>query len=396
MQEIDFSLMIHTPQTVEVLRELMDEFERTSRVHVNLHTLRWEDAHAELNKIALYHHGPDISEIGSTWVSDLIAMNSLRPFSTAEIYQIGKPEDFIPQSWETCHLINDDTQWDIPWLAEPYVIHYRQDLLAKAGIDPAAAFTSHDAFARTAAALAGHAPVPVEYPLGLDQFGTLHVLASWLWSAGADFCAPDGRQVLFNKPEAISAIRAYFDVLASQPVKARKLMRERKSSLFNSGQAAVCFGTLMAYNNRASAMPKVRDHWQVAPLPGAHFLGGSNLVVWKHARNERAALDLIRFLASPGVQVRCAPPLATLPTRLEALTDPLITADPALSVFAESARTGRSYLNVPLWGLIEDRLVAALLHIGEQALSDTPPDLEIFLPKLIDGIARRLNITLAK
>lgn len=396
MPEIDFSFMIHTPQTVDVLTELMEEFERANHVHVNLHTFRWETAHAELNKIALYHHGPDISEIGSTWVSDLIAMNSLRPFSESEIYQIGRPEDFIPESWETCHLINDHTQWAIPWLAESYVIHYRKDLLKKAGIKEAEAFSSHDAFTRTAAALAAHAPVSVELPFQFDMFGTLHVLASWLWSLGGNFCTPDGRQVLFHKPEGLAAIHAYFDLLAKQPASARKLMREGQSSLFSSGKAAVGFGTLMAYSSRAGAAPKVRDNWQVAPLPGAHFLGGSNLVVWKHARNERAVMELIRFLASPNVQVRCAPALATLPTRLEALADPSITDDAALAVFAASARTGQAYLNVPLWGLIEDRLVTALVQIGEQVLAENPPNLETFIPKTIEGVARRLNMTLAK
>ena len=66
MPEIELSVMVHTPQTREILLSLLSEFEVQSGVHVNLRTYQWNTARAELNKTALYHHGPDVSEIDST------------------------------------------------------------------------------------------------------------------------------------------------------------------------------------------------------------------------------------------------------------------------------------------------------------------------------------------
>ncbi len=397
MPEIELSVMIHTPQTVEVLTGLLKEFTTQSGIHVNLNTLRWENAHGELNRTALYHHGPDVSEIGSTWVSDLIAMNALRPFSPNEINLIGRPEEFVEQAWKSGRLRKDPTQWAIPWLAESYLLHYRKDLLQKAGVDPSTAFSSHDQIAKTVRSLLENGvDVPIEFPLGLDRFGSLHTLASWIWTAGGDFCEEDGRRVAFNQPQAISAIRAYFALLHGLPLDARRKIRERGRGLFEHGKSAINFGTLMFYNNYQNAPQETKDNWAMTPLPGDHFIGGSNLVVWKHTRNDRAAIELVRYLTSPTVQVRVAPALAAMPPRLAALDLPEITNDPVLSVFAQSIRTGRTYPSIPLWGLVEDRLVTALIQIGQALIADEPADLDHVIHQYIDPLARKLNITLSQ
>jgi ABC-type glycerol-3-phosphate transport system substrate-binding protein len=397
MPEIELSVMIHTRQTVDVLERLLKDFETQSGVHVKLTPLHWETAHNELNRTALYHHGPDVSEIGSTWASDLIAMNALRPFSKIEIAQIGKAEEFAAESWKTGHLLEDDMQWAIPWLAETFVIHYRRDLLQQAGIDETSAFASHDNLAATVDQLKKSiTELPIEFPFQQDVFGSLHVLSSWVWTAGGDFCTADGKQVLFNQPAAQKAILNYFNLTRGLPAWTRRKLREREGSLFAQGEAAIGFGTLMLYQNRENAPARVKENWRVASLPKEHFMGGSNLVVWKHTRNERAALDLVRFLTSTPIQTRAALPLGTLPPRLAALADPQIAGDPILSVFAESIRTGRSYYGVTLWGLIEDRLVVALQQMGNKVISDEEIDLEPYIRHQTDMLARRLNITLSQ
>lgn len=397
MPEIELTVMIHTPQTVEVLTGLLKEFTAQSGIHVNLNTLRWEAAHGELNRTALYHHGPDVSEIGSTWVNDLIAMNALRPFTSNEINQIGRPEEFVASSWKTGQLRGDPTQWAIPWLAESYLIHYRSDLLEKAGVDPATAFSSHEQIAKTVRRLQeSGVEVPIELPVGLDRFGSLHVLASWIWTAGGDFCDEEGNRVAFTQPQALAAIRAYFALLRDLPPEVRRKIRERERGLFERGKSAISFGTLMFYSNFANAPQETKEHWQMIPLPGEHFIGGSNLVVWKHTRNERAAIELVRFLTSPAVQVRVAPALAAMPPRLAALDLPVIANDPVYSVFAQSIRSGRTYASAPLWGLVEDRLVIALTQIGQAVLAEDAGDLDQIIHQYIDPLARKLNITLSQ
>lgn len=397
MPEIEFSFMIHTPETAEVLSSLLKAFEAQTRVQVNLHPLYWENARNDLNKVALYHQGPDVSEIGTTWASDMIAMNALRPFSMAEIYRIGKPEEFLAESWKTGHLVNDDTQWAIPWLAESFGLHYRADLLKKAGVDEATAFATHERLEETVAALEkSGVAVPIEFPLSLDTFSNLHSLASWVWTAGGNFSSADGSRVTFDRPEALGAICRYFGLLHRLSPTARRMMRERQSNLFLQGKSAIYFGTLMMYHLRRNAPEKVQRNWRMVSLPGKHFMGGSNLVVWNHTRNERPALELVRFLTSPATLERCAIALATVPPRLSALATVQSGPDANINAYAEAVRSGRAYENIPMWGLIEYRLLPVLLQIGAAAISDDPIDLDALIHKQIETLAQRLNLTLAR
>jgi len=80
MEELGLSLMFHNKQSLKTIESLLQEFESQARIHVNLTVLDWATGHSQLVREALYNRGPDVSEIGSTWTSDLVAMNALRPF----------------------------------------------------------------------------------------------------------------------------------------------------------------------------------------------------------------------------------------------------------------------------------------------------------------------------
>ena len=166
MEEIELSVMHHAADpalTAQVLQPLLDQFKTQARVQVRLQCLDWTTAKQDLTKVALYHHGPDVSEIGSTWVSELIAMNAIRPFAPHELAKIGQPSEFAPASWSTTQVAGDNQVWALPWLAETYVIHYRQDLLRQAGVEKATAFQTHAQLEQTAARRhAGVVDIPVE------------------------------------------------------------------------------------------------------------------------------------------------------------------------------------------------------------------------------------------
>ena len=94
MEEIELSVMQHTADpalTANVLQPLLDQFKAQAHVQVHLQCLDWVTDRQELTKMALYHHGPDVSEIGSSLVSEPIAMNAVRPFTPWELAKIGKP-----------------------------------------------------------------------------------------------------------------------------------------------------------------------------------------------------------------------------------------------------------------------------------------------------------------
>ncbi|MBN1372039.1 MAG: hypothetical protein JW987_08850, partial [Anaerolineaceae bacterium] len=86
--------------------------------------------------------------------------------------------------------------------------------------------------------------------------------------------------------------------------------------------------------------------------------------------------------------------MLTSPARLDALTGEEYMNDPILRVFAESARTGRGHLPVPMWGLIEDRLCDALTTIGATVLDSPDGVADAMITQTIKATAKRLNLTL--
>ncbi len=398
MDEIELSVQQHTPQTAEVLTALLKQFEAQTHIHVKLRIFDWLSARAELDRIAVHGQGPDVSEIGSTWVTELIAMNALRSFATPELAKIGRPHDFAKASWKTVHIEGDDSIRAIPWHAETYVIHYRKDLLQQAGIDETTAFGSHAQIDRTAGQLqALGVPVPVELPLTSDRYGTLHALASWVWGRGGDFCSSDGKRVLFDRFEAVSALRAYFGLLRRLSPEGRRLMQTKEGSvLFQQGKSAIAFGTIVLTQSASTLAPEITANWGTAPLPAPCFVGGSNLAIWNHTRHERAAVELVHFLMSDAVLARANRAMATLPPRLAVLDSPEFAHDPMRGVMAQAIKTGRSYPAFRLWGMLEDRLVNVLLSIGAEVLAHPDQDLTETIEQQIRPLAQRLSLTLAQ
>lgn len=397
MDEIELTVQQHTPETAAALTQLLQQFEAQTHVRVKLRLLDWLEARAELDRVALRGQGPDVSEIGSTWVSELIAMDALRPFSPPELSKIGKPQQFAPATWNTVHIEGDDTIRAIPWQAETHVIHYRKDLLRAAGVDEVTAFQTHAQIDQTAQRLqAIGVPVPVELPLTSNRYGTLHVLASWVWARGGDFCAPDGKRVLFDQAAALAAMQAYFGLLRYLSPEGRQWMQAKEdATLFHQGKSAVAFGT-MKLAQAASVAPEVAAHWGTAMLPAPCFVGGTNLVIWRHTRRERAAVELVRFLMSDQVLTQANRAMAALPPRLNLLDAPELAHDPVRGVMAQAIKSGRSYPAFRLWGMLEERLVGALLTIGADVLSQPDRDLRDTIELHIKPLAQRLNLTLAQ
>ena len=213
MAELELSVMSRGPTTVADLRPLLDEFEAEQRVHVRLRVLSWDTAWADLLKVALYQYGPDVSEIGSTWLSSFVTMDALQPFTGPGAPAARDPSIFVPSLWQCGMLAQRAGEpampWAIPWWADTRIIYYRRDILERAGVDPArAAFGSPQGLAQTLARLeAAGVPIPWVVPTHQSRM-TIHNVASWVWGAGGDFVAADGRRVLFDQPEAQQGICA--------------------------------------------------------------------------------------------------------------------------------------------------------------------------------------------
>ena len=400
MPKVELELSIMTPvvpHVTEDLQALLDQFEARHHIQVRLSMFPWATAWADLVKIALYKHGPDVSQIGSTWVSNFVAMNALRPFDGQEVARLGGASAYVPAAWRSS-LPGDPHQgrWSIPWVTDTRFIYYRRDLLARAGIDEQTAFRSDEALEDTLLRLqAAGVDIPWSVPTVNNESVILHNLAMWIWSQGGDFVSADGKRLLFNQKEALAGGRAYYALHRYLPRDRHQLSFDQATALFVRGQAAVTIGTATTVQQLANeGVPVVAANVGVAPVPGVPFIGGSNLVVWQHSRNPRAAVDLVRFLTSQAAQAAYTRRADFLPARMDVLSAPPFTDQPAYQIIGDALRQGRAFPPISMWGAIEEKLIDVFGRLWADVLARPDIDLEAAMKRYLDPLAERLSLTL--
>ncbi|HUS15315.1 MAG TPA: extracellular solute-binding protein, partial [Chloroflexia bacterium] len=206
-QELEFSVI--SPIT-SVLQALLGQFEARYGTRVRLRELSWDSAWNDLFKSALHNDTADLSEVGSSWLGDLVAMRALQSFSASELAALQADTTFVPAAWRGTRLLGQTETWAIPWMMGARLLFYRRSLLTTAGVDEATAFTNAEALDRTLGRLqAAGVAIPWTVPLGSTHTTLLNV-ASWVWGAGGDFLSADGKRVQFSLGAARTGLRRYF------------------------------------------------------------------------------------------------------------------------------------------------------------------------------------------
>lgn len=392
MSTLSFSVFDHGAAPLAQLRELLEGFEKREGIQVNLEVISWENGWQKLIEFALYHHGPDVSEVGSTWIMDLVRMGELRPFEADEVADIEGEEKFFDVVWRSARTVEDGTRvWAIPWAADPRVVFYRRDLLSKVEVKEEGAFASAENFDSTIQRLATQRKVqPLALPT-VHSRRALHNLASWVWQAGGDFLHPTRNAITFDQPEALRGIQAYFRLGRYLDLQARLYTEQDADQAFWSGKAAVTISGFWILGE--SRMPaEVRHNLGVAPLLDVPFVGGSHFVIWKSARQPEAAMRLIHFLLN-NPQAETLYPAFGLPVRPAWWNKPPFTAEP-YHPFVTAIRRGRSLPVGSLWGLVEKRLVDALSEIWEAIADRSTAEIDAIIRNRVESLAYRLRLAL--
>jgi len=398
MLDLELSLIGDPSPT---LGRLLDQFQRQNNLKIHLKVMQWDSAWTELLACALYDRGPDVSHIGSTWPGSLIGMNALRPFTEAEIGSLGGQEAFLSQAWKSGGILGQPGLWSIPWTAYTFVLCYRRDLLAQAGIPESSAFLNAAALSQTLRHLkeAG-IEIPWIVPVDPAHVDTLHFIASWVWGAGGDYVSSNGRQILIKQANTQNGLITYFNQLLLLRPSFSIINETMAQEMFTKGKAAVTIAgadIASGWLKDGNIAPEVSANLGVTIMPGVPWVGGDNLVVWNRSRvsaeRERAAVELVKFLVGKSSQkIMCLAPELQLPTRLDTIQDLPEPESPATRAAVQSLRTGRSYHPIPMWGRIEYQLSVALGQVGQEILAGAEPGLAI--SRILGPVTTRLDIGL--
>jgi multiple sugar transport system substrate-binding protein len=391
MVELEFSILSHDPRIANQLLPLLHTFEVQQNIRVNLVIIPWGKGWTEIAKIGIYAHGPDISEVGTTWVGSLASMQALRAFTPAEVRSLGGQEAFFETVWQTGILPGDESIWAIPWLGDALVFYYWKEALEKAGIgDPQAAFADHSALVKTLGKLQENG---YSYPLTLATINAvrnLHDASCWIWSAGGGLMSPDNRKVTFTDEAAFNGFRNYFSLLPF--VSPETLAVHSSTDLFDSNKVAVMLAGPWHGTIGRSEHPEWADKIGIAPIMRTSYAGGSSFVIWKHTQHERESNELVRFLSTQPTHIPGSPHSNMLPTRRESLQLPSVESDIFQRTCLEALQTGQIFPTVRLWGSIEEKLNQVIANIWAELFASPSEDLDGCLHRHLDPLVERLNL----
>jgi multiple sugar transport system substrate-binding protein len=321
-------------------------------------------------------------------------MNVLRPFSAAEIRQLGGADTFVPAVWKSGSPAGKEV-WAIPWVTDLSLVYYRRDLLAKAGVDEKNAFQSPQQLEQTLQQLqAAGIDMPWVVPTRRSYI-TIHNLAMWIWQAGGDFVDARGKTVLLDQSRVRAAIRSYLSLYRYLSPEARNLAERDADGMFISGRAAVTISGPWAAISLAQT-PVVATNLGLAIPFGCSYIGGSSLAVWKQTSQPESVVKLITHLTHRDFQTVFPQMIGLLPGRLDSL-DTFPLPDTSLyPVIAQGLKTGRASPTVALWGSIEDRFASEMAKIWTEVLASPEPNLDEILDQHLPTMVKRLNNMLSQ
>lgn len=361
-----------TAQQQPDMKELMRPYLiRHPDLRVNVTVLNWESAWNKITAAAASGRGPDILELGTTWVSSISSMNALEPISTQQQNEVGSAKAFIPAVWSTTHRYDDNKVYAIPWYADARAAYYRTDVFKKAGINPKEAFSNWGSFKQAMQKINGQVIdgkkiYALGYP-GKNDLNIVHNLAPWIWNAGGDFLTADKKHSAINSPEALHAITYYssFAVEGMMPLSALEKDSSQIEAGFFNGQYAVIFSgswvlkQLTKPKTKGGQMESVAAHnfgveAYPAGLKGNQTLfAGSDLAIMKSSKNKDEAWKLLAYLTSHDAEIAYSKMSAMLPARLDAIYDPSLMADQHYAAFVAQVKNGRHYPSIAGWGPLE-------------------------------------------
>jgi len=399
--EVNFLTIADTPEDLNPLRGLLATFERDSQHQITFRRVSWERAWQTLLMDAVEGKGPHVSQIGSTWVATMAMLDALRVFNAEDIFVMGGAPRFLPSAWESVKFANRPEVWAIPWSIYTFVLYYRPDMLEQADIDPASAFATTTAMRETFAQLSRNGIAPWVFPSLHPYADLVHIASSWVRANGGDFMSPNGNEPFFARPEAGAGLMDFFELFPHIPPALRGQNVEACTNAFARGDVAALIGGVEIGDELMAspyALQAMRENVAVTTLPGVPWVGGDHLVIWKNVRadaaQERAALDLVKYLSKRETQAQLFSAGNILPTRVDAydeLTFPLKTTSPTLQ---RILKEGRPHPTLRLWRRIEAFLDDMLLDIGSAVLRQPAASPSDVAGRMLDDYEKKLAAVL--
>src|SRR4051812_5229707 len=400
--------MPNSPKPKEDLQKMVEPFTAKTGVKVDVQEVGWDVQFDRIRNAAVSGEGPDITQAGTTQVPFFAALGGFTDLSD-RVTDIGGKDAYAEGIWNTTQVEGQDGTWAVPWFTEARSIYYRKDVLEKAGVDPATAFTDLAAFRKTLQAIKQKVPgiEPFGAP-GKKAFDLVHNVMPFVWDNGGAELSADAKEATINSPEAQEGVEFVGGLITDGLYDKSQLERDgtQVENQFKGGRLAVWIGGPWVLGSIGRAeddtwAPEARKNVGVAPMPTGPdgkaytFVGGSDLVIFKSTKHPNEAWALLKFLSQDQTQKDYAALLGMFPSRLEPQQQ--VGASGAnQKAFFEAIQHGRTYAPIPQWGQIENAYKTRFGNILDSAAGVGSGYSEATVKSQLDAAAKEADGLLAQ
>ncbi len=378
-KKIVFSHFWSEPYQRNVLKEIINEFEREFDCKVEVVELSWSDGKTKL--FAAFNSGtaPDVLELGSDWVAQFSSAGVLSEISTDEA-EISRFVDFstAPSFW-------DGKIYALPWIVDTRVLFVNKDLLAKAGIgepkiNDTKTLLEYAELVNNIQGVYGYGAT------GSDRHRQYKKIVSLFWSYGGDILNEKGQPVV-NSPENIEAIEMYVELSRNGLIETQRQLDSR----FTEGKLGLWVSGGWLLEKIKNENPSL--NFSVSLIPGkssdtgVSFAGGEYLAISSNTKNRELALKFIKYMTDGKNALRFCKQVieAGFPADNAYYNDEFYENNPYRMIFSKQLEHARMTPVHPKWldieAIIEDAAVEAIY--GRKTAKEALDDAQFKLTQII-------------
>ncbi|WP_425451892.1 extracellular solute-binding protein [Paraliobacillus ryukyuensis] len=363
------------------LEKFVTAYEEETGVTVDVQSFPWDNAHEKLLTAVASGEGPDVLQIGSTWVAEFGEAGTFLDLSD----HIGDYENldlnnFYEEAVASAQY--KDQTVGIPWYVDTRVLYYRTDILAEVGY-PDGPETWDDVLdASRQLADRGEGQYGIEFPRTDENFPFM--LA---WSQGWEYNEAEGA-ANFGKSEFKESVELYntfFEEELSQSNDGKELYQA-----FSDGSKPMYFSGPWEIDQLRDQIPELDGKWDLKVMPKTEtndsMIGGAHWSIFHNSDNVDQALDFINWMSDPETQVDWYETRNELPSNLQAWEDPILAKDDKVNTFGKQLENTRALPVIPEFNQLSEELINYLERIyrgGE--------DVDTVLEEYQEEAARILN-----
>ncbi|ACU86326.1 sugar ABC transporter, sugar-binding protein [Brachybacterium faecium] len=355
---LTFWLMEGTNASADTyIEELKEAFTEATGATLDVQVQPWDGAHDKFVTAMAGGTGPDVAEVGTTWVPEFADAGGIDDL-TEDIEAAGLVDGLVEGLVEAGTL--DGAMYGMPWYAGVRSILANRDMLEEAGVNSQP--QNWDELLTMITALEEHNPDWISFPvLGVSIFPAV----SFIWGAGGLIAEEqDGAwKATINAPGAVEGLTWYTDLALkhnSSTAAATTWMETDALAAFLQEKVPMFISGSWTPATIRQDNPELGEKLVAFTLPSKDgavapsFLGGSLMCRFTETQEPELAFELIKLITTGDFATRWAEETNYFPGTTDAVDEVVAGGDELTEVFAtQMVEGGRPVPVTPAWGKIE-------------------------------------------